>query len=78
MCFVAAKIRWHAGSSVLFFVNYGGLLILFFVDFRALLVWFLLNHAIKCGWLSHDITVLLHLEVKKYILLQSRLLYCST
>ena len=33
---------------------------------------------INGGWLSHDITVLLHLEVKKYILLQLRLFYCST
>jgi hypothetical protein len=43
-----------------------------------LVLFFVLNHAIHASWLSHDITVLLHLEVKKYILLQSSLFYCST
>jgi hypothetical protein len=38
MFFVAAKIRRHAGSSVLFFVNYGDLLVLFFVNYGGLLV----------------------------------------
>ena len=41
MYFIAAKIRWHSGSSVLFFVNYGILLVLFFINFTCLLIWIL-------------------------------------